>query len=927
MIDSLRFVGKSGLETEPGGYIRLGLLLNESEIPAKPARDVFFSQFGHQHCFISKSEEEKFIVFSSSHTEKLSFESLPIDYLYAPDSWTRRLSDDHIRNVLLSLSHLKNDFLIVSASLSLSPCIEVSSLKNNTVFSKEQGLDFLEGVSLKPATGRVPRLLPYEYPVVEVNVEHVFKDRSATWLPDNSWVSLNGAAPALPRPIPDNELTATSFIPRFIKQKPLVFVWPIFIAVGGAERNAIEVMKHLKDRFHLVVITMERPYENQGSLHHQLKGIATAMYDLGELASWDSYLEMLKDLKAVYEPDAIWACNGSPWFCDNAANLRQLFDDTPIIDQEVYDTDRGWILRYHEPGIQSFDRFIAINQRIYDTFIDRLRMDPSRIDLIYHAIDAHRFDPSRYDPQDRQTIFRKFDLPEDRPLFLLVGRLYFQKRPLDFLQLALRRLQSKDNALFVVVGDGEMAGEVNSYVAEHQLTNVRLIPFVENMAELFSIASGMIMTSAWEGLPVVFLEALSMGLPVLSTDVGDIKLMLDQYEAGLIIPEIGNIEVLEKCYEDWTNDLPRYKATAQSNSSTVRSRFSGETVAQQYAASWDQAIRDKPASKRKSKRSRTLTTNTTTGLVSVIIPSYNHAEYLPYAIGSVLTQSYQNIELIVIDDGSIDFSVNYLKEFDDPRYSFVCQENQGAHAAINRGLQMASGEYLTILNSDDVFHPNRIQNLIAEFQNDSEVELLSTWIEVIDATGKQLAIKQGWHNLEPWPIAHPELSFKQTDDFFLNLLMGNFVATTSNIMMRRALYNKIGGMRHLRFAHDWDFLLRAAAGARCKLVPEPLIKYRVHDSNTISSDRAWMLFEICWVLAANLHRVQGKQIFNKAEPEKYLKDIETIYESINLQGNDKVFWVMRALIDSLKSGGVENPEELLLEDKDLREKLIGYIQV
>jgi glycosyltransferase involved in cell wall biosynthesis len=143
-----------------------------------------------------------------------------------------------------------------------------------------------------------------------------------------------------------------------------------------------------------------------------------------------------------------------------------------------------------------------------------------------------------------------------------------------------------------------MADEVNRYVAEHQITNVRLISFVENMAELFSIASGMIITSEWEGLPVVFLEALSMGLPILSTDVGDIKLFVEQYDAGLIVPETGNIDALEKSYEEWSKDLPRYKANAQANSSIVRNRFSGQTVAQQYASSWEQAIRDKRANER-----------------------------------------------------------------------------------------------------------------------------------------------------------------------------------------------------------------------------------------------------------------------------------------------------------------------------------------
>src|SRR2546425_3992257 len=314
-------------------------------------------------------------------------------------------------------------------------------------------------------------------------------------------------------------------------------------------------------------------------------------------------------------------------------------------------------------------------------------------------------------------------------------------------------------------------------------------------------------------------------------------------------------------------------------------------------------------------------------ILSIIIPSYNHARYIDAAIESALGQTYEDIEVIVVDDGSSDDSLNHLVKIKDPRFSFYCQENQGAHVAINRGLGLADGELLAILNSDDVFHPDRIKELMVEFRNDPEVELLSTWIEVIDANGQQLAIKEGWHNLEPWPIEHPELSFQQTDDFGLNMLRGNFVASTSNILMRRSLYNKIGGMRNLRFAHDWDFLQRAAACAKCKLIPKPLLKYRVHEANTINSNRAWMLFDICWVLAANLHRFEDSRLFKSADLETSKENLFMLYESINLQGNDKVFWAMRAFIQSLRAQGVEHPEELLLEDSDLRERLIGYIVV
>jgi glycosyltransferase involved in cell wall biosynthesis len=146
------------------------------------------------------------------------------------------------------------------------------------------------------------------------------------------------------------------------------------------------------------------------------------------------------------------------------------------------------------------------------------------------------------------------------------------------------------------------------------------------------------------------------------------------------------------------------------------------------------------------------------GLVSVIIPSYNHVHYVSEAIGSVLTQSYQDLEVLVIDDGSEDGSPELIAQMDDNRLTLVVQQNQGAHAAINRGLQMAKGEYLAILNSDDVYHPKRLENAIEAFRRDNGVELISTWIDVIDMSGRIVATKKGWENLEPWPLIHPELS-------------------------------------------------------------------------------------------------------------------------------------------------------------------------
>lgn len=308
--------------------------------------------------------------------------------------------------------------------------------------------------------------------------------------------------------------------------------------------------------------------------------------------------------------------------------------------------------------------------------------------------------------------------------------------------------------------------------------------------------------------------------------------------------------------------------------------------------------------------------------LSVIIPSYNHQKYIGQAIESVLNQTYRNLELIIIDDGSKDDSVSLIKTYQDSRIILIEQTNQGAHNAINRGLEMATGEYLAILNSDDLYEDNRFEIMINEMEKESHIGFMCSYIQVIDDKGNKLGVKKGWKNMEPWLVEHPEQSYQNTNDFKLNLLMTNFTSTTSNFLFKRNLYEKIGGMRNLRFAHDWDFALRAAEVTECMIIDKPLMRYRIHGSNTISTNRKWMLFEIAWMWAANLERFYGKLIF-RAKEEK--KDIFNLVESIHLQGNDKIFWIIKVFIDSQKALGIEKPEEILLEDKELRESLFKYI--
>lgn len=307
--------------------------------------------------------------------------------------------------------------------------------------------------------------------------------------------------------------------------------------------------------------------------------------------------------------------------------------------------------------------------------------------------------------------------------------------------------------------------------------------------------------------------------------------------------------------------------------------------------------------------------------ISVIIPLYNHEKFIKDAIKSVLNQTHKNLELIVIDDGSRDGSLTVAQSFNDQRLKVISQENCGAHHTINRGLDLATGDYLTILNSDDVYDKERLEKCIAFLVENPDTHLICTYIKVINDSGKTLGIKQGWKNMEPWPIPNKEKSFAKSDDFLKNLLMSNFISTTSNMLFTKQLYQAIGGMRNLRFAHDWDFALRAAEYGRCVLIDEALMGYRIHGNNTIHTNRKHMLFEICWIYAAHLHRFERTHIFT-GNP---LNELEELAESINLQGNDKLLWILRSYFDTASKRGVKDPELEILNDVTLRESLFKYI--
>ncbi len=483
-------------------------------------------------------------------------------FIYAPASALKALHPLHLRNALLALEMQDLDFLLVSHTLAEPPHVGTQGLRNATVFEQKHRDTFLRGhAPSHPLKGTIARLFP--------------GGGAFETISDLIPGLKIAAPPARSEPLP----TSLSFTST---TKPVIFVLPAFFAVGGVERLVIDMMRQLGDRFTFIVITVEKLNQRQGSLHGSAEGTMAGFYDLAELAPPELFLPMMERLRDVYRPALVWIPNGSPWQCDHADGIRRVFAKIPIVDQQVYDTEAGWIARYREAGIRSYDRFIAINRKIEQTFIHKYGIPAERIDMIYHSVNLGTLGAAERTAEERRQYRSKWGLPEEKQIFGWVGRFTSQKRPAQFLEFARMAGKANPNRHFVMIGDGELGADCDRIVENKAIANVTRIRFSDRMGELFAVIDGMLCASEYEGLPISMLEALAMGVPVYSTDVGDVALVLADYDAGCVTAADWNTERYLAGFEEWTRDLARYRQNAQQAAPEVRRRFGSAAIAAEY---------------------------------------------------------------------------------------------------------------------------------------------------------------------------------------------------------------------------------------------------------------------------------------------------------------------------------------------------------
>lgn len=260
-------------------------------------------------------------------------------------------------------------------------------------------------------------------------------------------------------------------------------------------------------------------------------------------------------------------------------------------------------------------------------------------------------------------------------------------------------------------------------------------------------------------------------------------------------------------------------------------------------------------------------------VVSIVIPTYNRAQTLTRAIESIRAQSFQDWEIIVVDDGSTDSTPNLLSNYAarlGQALMVIRQYNRGCSAARNRGIEMARGRYVAFLDSDDEFRPQKLERQLELFNASPGLDFVYSDYSFVDLEGRTTISALD----AKFPIARSLSTTRVADrmyavgpDLFSALLTGYFVATIVGVVRRES----IGCVRfdeQLSYAEEWLFFLQLARTRRAGFIDEPLAVHHYTEGSLTRTDKARNLIRQCQLFHAmaarleNLHDADAQTLAN-----------------------------------------------------------------
>lgn len=479
------------------------------------------------------------------------------------------------------------------------------------------------------------------------------------------------------------------------------------------------------------------------------------------------------------------------------------------------------------------DEIVAVSHGVAQDLANYMLLQRKPIQVIYNSVVT----PELYElAQDE--INHPWFREKDQPIVIGSGRFVKQK---DFFSLlkAFSLLREKRSARLVLLGDGRERKDLEELAIALDIRDDLWMPgFVNNPYAFVAKADLFVLSSAWEGLPTALIEALALKTPILSTDCpsGPSEILLNgQY--GSLVP-VGDFKAMGAAMEIALDSDRRVAPESWIQ------QFMPEVVIEKYmkvagiTASQPVTHENLHASNQQTPMTQSTSPNEqvnrkVTGLVSVIIPAYHAADLIIDALESVEQQTYANWEVIVVEDGTKDetesITQRFAEQVGENKVRYIRHTvNQGLSASRNTGIAASRGEYIALLDHDDVWKPQHLEKLVSLLTN-KKIDLA-------------FAPAQIFHYSTHDPIGTHGPQELEWSNFPESLLRRNYIPA-SGVLMRSVMLQTVGEFdTQLKRVEDLDYWLRGIkAGMNFAFFPDITNGYRQCNPKAMTSNKAEIL--------------------------------------------------------------------------------------